>query len=75
MLRGPTGMVCAALGRPRKSKLKSAAGLPADVRWRCLGFREDVADLSGLLDLFVLPSRIEGFSLALLEAMAGAGCN
>lgn len=44
--------------------------LPDAVRSRCLGFRDDVADLSALLDVFVLPSTIEGFSLALLEAMA-----
>jgi glycosyltransferase involved in cell wall biosynthesis len=47
-----------------------AAALPAGRRVRGLGFRDDVADLSALLDVFVLPSRIEGFSLALLEAMA-----
>ncbi len=39
-------------------------------RVHCLGFRDDVADLSALFDVFVLPSEIEGFSLALLEAMA-----
>ena len=44
--------------------------LPAGVRARCLGFRDDVPDVSALLDVFVLPSMIEGFSLALLEAMA-----
>ncbi len=47
-----------------------AASLPGDVRARCLGFRDDVADVSATFDVFVLPSRIEGFSLALLEAMA-----
>jgi glycosyltransferase involved in cell wall biosynthesis len=49
---------------------RRAAALPAGVRVRCLGFRDDVAELSALLDVFVLPSTIEGFSLALLEAMA-----
>ena len=44
--------------------------LPDGVRARCLGFRDDVADLSALMNVFVLPSTIEGFSLALLEAMA-----
>ena len=47
-----------------------AAGLPEGTRARFLGFRDDVPDLSGLFDVFVLPSEIEGFSLALLEAMA-----
>ncbi|MCA9752605.1 MAG: glycosyltransferase family 4 protein [Gemmatimonadetes bacterium] len=51
---------------------RAAAELPDRVTWRCLGFRDDVADLTGLLDVFVLPSTIEGFSLALLEAMVRA---
>ena len=48
----------------------SAARAPAGGRALCLGFRADIADLSGLFDVFVLPSEIEGFSLALIEAMA-----
>lgn len=48
----------------------AAANLPEGSRARCLGFRDDVADLSALADIFILPSRIEGFSLALLEAMS-----
>jgi glycosyltransferase involved in cell wall biosynthesis len=47
-----------------------AAELPAGSRTHCLGFRDDVADVRALFDVFVLPSEIEGFSLALLEAMA-----
>lgn len=35
-----------------------------------LGWRYDVPQLVGALDLFVLPSRWEGLSLALLEALA-----
>lgn len=35
-----------------------------------LGHRPDAANLVGLLDIFVLPSLSEGFSNALLEAMA-----
>jgi glycosyltransferase involved in cell wall biosynthesis len=35
-----------------------------------LGWRPDVPELLGALDLFVLPSRWEGLSLAILEAMA-----
>jgi glycosyltransferase involved in cell wall biosynthesis len=50
--------------------LALAAQAAPDVRTRCLGFRADVAHLSELFDVFVLPSDIEGFSLALLEAMA-----
>jgi glycosyltransferase involved in cell wall biosynthesis len=47
-----------------------ASQLPAGSRAHCLGFRADVAELNALFDVFVLPSEIEGFSLALLEAMA-----
>jgi len=35
-----------------------------------LGFRDDIAPLLGVMDLFVLPSIMEGISLTLLEAMA-----
>jgi glycosyltransferase involved in cell wall biosynthesis len=46
------------------------AALPDDVRVHVLGFRDDVPEILALLDVFALPSGIEGFSLALLEAMA-----
>lgn len=36
------------------------------------GFRADVENVLDAIDLFVLPSRSEGFSLALVEAMASA---
>jgi glycosyltransferase involved in cell wall biosynthesis len=39
-------------------------------RFRLLGAREDVADFLAAVDVFVLPSRSEGMSNALLEAMA-----
>jgi len=39
-------------------------------RFSFLGFREDVPDILGDLDLFVLSSVSEGFSLATVEAMA-----
>lgn len=37
------------------------------------GERHDVLDILAIADVFVFPSRVEGFGLALLEAMA-AGC-
>ena len=45
-----------------------AAGVADRLRW--LGFRTDARAIVGALDLFVLPSRAEGFGLAALEAMA-----
>jgi glycosyltransferase involved in cell wall biosynthesis len=41
-----------------------------DDRVRLLGYRSDVPDLLGAADLFVLPSRMEGVPLAVLEAMS-----
>ncbi len=35
-----------------------------------LGHREDVAEILSILDIYILPSRSEGTSIALLEAMA-----
>ncbi len=46
-----------------------ALGLGPD-RVRLLGYRGDVPDLLGASDLFVLPSRMEGVPLAVLEAMS-----
>jgi glycosyltransferase involved in cell wall biosynthesis len=73
-------LAAARLGRPVEILLagfdedagirEAAAALPPPSRVRCLGFRPDTAEICALLDVFVLPSTIEGFSLALLEAMA-----
>ncbi len=39
-----------------------------------LGFREDGAELAGSFDVFVMPSRQEGLSKSLMEAMAQGVC-
>jgi glycosyltransferase involved in cell wall biosynthesis len=43
-------------------------GLENDIR--CLGARNDVPRVLAAMDIFALPSRLEGFSNALVEAMA-----
>ncbi len=69
LLGRPLEILC--VGAEEDEELASLARrIPAAARARFLGFRDDVADLSALFDVFVLPSEIEGFSLALLEAMA-----
>lgn len=53
---------------PRLRRLAASLGiLPATV---FLGRRDDIPDLLAAMDVFVLPSHEEGFSNALLEAMA-----
>lgn len=55
--------------RANVEKLAQELGLgPEDVRF--LGFRNDVPDLLAASDLFVLPSRSEGFPMSILEAMS-----
>jgi glycosyltransferase involved in cell wall biosynthesis len=56
---------------PERTRLEAAArSLGVADRVRFLGHRHDVPDLVAAADVFVLPSRWEGSSLALLEAMA-----
>lgn len=56
---------------PLRGRLEQlAAELRVANRVRFLGERTDVARLLGAMDLFTLPSRTEGTSLTLLEAMA-----
>ncbi|MGI6147925.1 MAG: glycosyltransferase family 4 protein [Limnochordia bacterium] len=56
---------------PERARLESyaaALGLGSSVHF--LGWREDVPALMAGWDVFILPSRSEGFSLSVLEAMA-----
>ena len=59
---------------PERDALRTRAqdlGIEAWISW--LGVRDDVPSLLGTFDVFAAPSRWEGHSMALLEAMA-AGC-
>ncbi len=55
------------LGKPLRDLVRA---LRLGDRWHFLGFREDIPDILRDLDVFVLSSTSEGFSLATLEAMA-----
>ena len=62
--------VIAGDGPDRRSLEKLARDLGVEERVTFLGARSDIPALLCASDLFVLPSRYEGFPLALLEAMA-----
>lgn len=53
----------------READFRAAMGSAPRVHW--LGFRRDAASVMKALDIFVMPSRFEGFGLVLAEAMAG----
>lgn len=54
-----------------ETRFKSiAADMGADDRIRFLGHRDDVRELLGMADLFLLPSQYEGMPMSIIEAMA-----
>ena len=69
-IRHNTVFLFAGDGPERESLTSLATSLGCEDHVRFLGERDDVADLLQLCDAFVLPSRHEGMSNALLEAMA-----
>jgi glycosyltransferase involved in cell wall biosynthesis len=71
--RLPTSWRLLAIGRDdgigaELKALAQASGIAGHINW--LGERSDVGELLSASDIFVLPSHQEGFSNALLEAMA-----
>jgi glycosyltransferase involved in cell wall biosynthesis len=69
---GMTDIICLFAGEGRlEADLKEyakAAGIEQNVRF--LGYRRDIPDLLGLMDMVIMPSLRESFGIAALEAMA-----
>ena len=63
-------LVIAGTGSCRTALESQAARLGVAERVHFLGYRDDAAALLGRADVFVLPSRVEGLPLSILEAMA-----
>jgi glycosyltransferase involved in cell wall biosynthesis len=57
-------------GRQREALEQRAQARGAGDRFTVLGWQDEIGPFLRSLDVFVLPSRFEGLSLALLEAMA-----
>ena len=66
---GDTVFFFAGRGELEEELKRQARDLGIQNHVRILGFRNDVANLLGIVDLFVLPSLSEGLSVAILEAM------
>ena len=65
-----TWYVICGQGPLKDEYIRLAEKLGVDDRVILAGYRTDVMDFYGMADLFVLPSRQEGLSVALMEAMA-----
>jgi glycosyltransferase involved in cell wall biosynthesis len=66
----PVTLLIAGDGAERAAMERLATELGITQQARFLGFRTDVRDLLAASDFFVLPSRLEGLPLSVLEAMA-----
>lgn len=64
------GIVILGEGEERKNLEEKINNLPDNIKVAFPGFRSDASECAGAFDLFVMPSRYEGFGLVLLEAMS-----
>ena len=64
------GVVILGEGPERKRLERIAGEIPENISVRLPGFRADAANCIGAFNLYVMPSRYEGFGLTLVEAMA-----
>ncbi len=64
------GLVLLGEGPCRQRLEQMASAAPERLRICLPGFRDDAASCAGAFDLFLMPSRYEGFGLVLAEAMA-----
>ena len=64
------GVVILGEGPERKNLEKWTKKIPTNIKLILPGYRNDAASCINAFDLFVMPSRYEGFGLTLAEAMA-----
>lgn len=64
------GIIILGEGPEREKLEKLADSHPGNISVKLPGYRDDAASCIGAFDLFVMPSRYEGFGLVLTEAMA-----
>jgi glycosyltransferase involved in cell wall biosynthesis len=70
LARPDARLVLAGCGPDEAALRTQAAALGIDDRVHWLGFRQDMPNVLGGADVFVLPSRREGMAFVMLEAMA-----
>ncbi len=69
------GIVIIGEGIERKKLEDLVKKIPDNIKVILPGYRSDAADCIGAFDLFIMPSRYEGFGLTLVEAIAhGVPC-